>query len=316
MVLDVVVVGDRLGADEAAFKVGVNDAGSLRGGVPLMDGPGAGFLFTAREEGLEAEKVVGRTDHAVEARLFHPHIGEEHGAVFFRHFEQLNLGLSGNSDNRRALFLGDLAHCLEIRVVLKAVFAHVGDKHHGLQGKETVILDQQLLFVSQRHSAGGLAFIQDGLEFLQHSDQLRGFLVGALLGLLAPLLDLLLNDGKVRERQLRIDDFNIGSRIHFAGHMNNVVVLEAADDMGNGVALTDVGEELIAKAFALARAGNQTGDVDEFDSGRNDFLGMVDFGERLQARVRNLDDAHIGINCAEGVILSGDARFRQSIEER
>ena len=42
--------------------------------------------------------------------------------------------------------------------------------------------------------------------------------------------------------------------------MNNVVVLEAADDMGNGVALTDVGEELIAKAFALARAGNQTGD--------------------------------------------------------
>ena len=135
-------------------------------------------------------------------------------------------------------------------------------------------------------------------------------------GLLAPLLDLLLNDGEVRESQFRIDDFNVGRRIHFAGHVNNVVVLKAADDVGNGVALTDVGEELIAQAFALARAGNQTGDVDEFDSSRNDFLGVVDFGERLQTRIRNLDDAHIGINCAEGVILSGDARFRQSIEKR
>ena len=46
-------------------------------------------------------------------------------------------------------------------------------------------------------------------------------------------------------------------------------------------------------------------------------VGIVEVPDpRLQARVRNLDDAHIGINCAEGVILSGDARFRQSIEER
>ena len=316
MILDVVIEGDRLRTDEAALKVGVNNAGRFRGGIALMNRPGACFLFTAREEGLQTEQVVSRADHAVEARLFHSHIGEEHGAVFFRHFEQFNFGLGRNRDNCRALFLGDLTHGIEIRVVLKAVFAHIGNKHHGLQSKETVILDQQLLFVSQRHRAGGLAFIQDGLKLFQHSNQLSGFFVSTLLGLLAPLLDLLLNDGEVRESQFRIDDFNVGRRIHFAGHVNNVVVLKAADDVGNGVALTDVGEELIAQAFALARAGNQTGDVDEFDSSRNDFLGVVDFGERLQTRIRNLDDAHIGINCAEGVILSGDARFRQSIEKR
>src|SRR3569623_1893739 len=37
---DVVVVGDGLGADEAAFEVGVDDAGRLGRAGALMDGPG------------------------------------------------------------------------------------------------------------------------------------------------------------------------------------------------------------------------------------------------------------------------------------
>ena len=88
--------------------------------------------------------------------------------------------------------------------------------------------------------------------------------------------------------------------------------------MGNGVALTDVGEELIAKAFALARAGNQTGDVDEFDSGRNDLSWDESVPRRAPAGAgpETSTMPAFGINCAEGVILSGDARFRQSIEER
>src|SRR3954451_12508615 len=38
---DEVVVGDGLGADEAAFEIGVDDAGGLGGLVALVDGPGA-----------------------------------------------------------------------------------------------------------------------------------------------------------------------------------------------------------------------------------------------------------------------------------
>ena len=42
LVLDEVVEGDGLGADEAAFEVGVDDAGGFGGGVAFVDGPGAG----------------------------------------------------------------------------------------------------------------------------------------------------------------------------------------------------------------------------------------------------------------------------------
>ena len=59
---DEVVVGDGLGADEAALEVGVDDAGRLRRGVAAVDGPGAHFLHAGGEVGLQAEQVVAGAD--------------------------------------------------------------------------------------------------------------------------------------------------------------------------------------------------------------------------------------------------------------
>src|SRR5690606_1298182 len=39
-----VVIGDGLGADEAALEIGMDDAGRLGGAIALVDGPGARFL--------------------------------------------------------------------------------------------------------------------------------------------------------------------------------------------------------------------------------------------------------------------------------
>ena len=47
--------GDDFGLDEAFFKVGVNDTGSLRGGGALTDGPRSGFLRASGQVGLQAE---------------------------------------------------------------------------------------------------------------------------------------------------------------------------------------------------------------------------------------------------------------------
>ena len=41
VILDVVIEGNRLRTDEAALKVGVNNAGRFRGGIALMNRPGA-----------------------------------------------------------------------------------------------------------------------------------------------------------------------------------------------------------------------------------------------------------------------------------
>jgi hypothetical protein len=58
--------------------------------------------------------------------------------------------------------------------------------------------------------------------------------------------------------------------------MGDVVVLEAAQHVHDGVDLADVGEELVAEAFALGGAAHEAGDVDEGDAGRDDLLRLRD----------------------------------------
>ncbi|MNN81670.1 hypothetical protein D3C81_1985190 [compost metagenome] len=74
-------------------------------------------------------------------------------------------------------------------------------------------------------------------------------------------------------------------------------------------------QELVAQAFALARAGDQARDVDEFDGGGQDAFGLDDFSQLLQTRIRHLDHTDVGFDGAERVVLGGDAGAGQSIEE-
>ena len=57
-VLDVVLVGDNLGPDEALFEVGMDDTRALWGLPALMEGPGAHLLRAGREEAGEANAHV------------------------------------------------------------------------------------------------------------------------------------------------------------------------------------------------------------------------------------------------------------------
>ena len=62
--------------------------------------------------------------------------------------------------------------------------------------------------------------------------------------------------GEVGKRQFGADGFDVGNRIDFACDMDDVVVVKAAHDVDDGVGFADVGEELVAQAFAFARACN------------------------------------------------------------
>src|SRR5690606_41992187 len=53
---------------------------------------------------------------------------------------------------------------------------------------------------------------------------------------------------------------------------SDLVVLEAAQHMHDGIDLADVGEELVAQPFSLGRASDEAGDIDKGDAGRDDFL--------------------------------------------
>ena len=52
--------------------------------------------------------------------------------------------------------------------------------------------------------------------------------------------------------------------------MGDVVILETAQHMGHGIDFADIGQELVAQAFAFGGAAHQAGDVDKGDAGGND----------------------------------------------
>src|SRR5690606_14739729 len=63
----VIIIGNRLGTDEALFEIRVDDTGSGRCAGAARDGPGAGFFRPHREIGDEVEKRVTGADETGEA---------------------------------------------------------------------------------------------------------------------------------------------------------------------------------------------------------------------------------------------------------
>ena len=153
-----------------------------------------------------------------------------------------------------------------------------------------------------------------GLEFFEQGGEAQGFLVTG-----AGFLDLAgvdaLNGGEVGQGEFGDDGLDVGDGVDAAVDVDDVGVVEAADDVDDGVGLADVGEELVAEAFAFAGASDEAGDVDEFDDGGLDLLGLDDFSELGEAGVRDFYDADVGLDGAEGVVGSFDAGFGQRVEE-
>jgi hypothetical protein len=82
----------------------------------------------------------------------------------------------------------------------------------------------------------------------------------------------------------------------------NVVVLEASEDVDDGVDFADVAEELVAEALALGRALDQPGNVDERQLGRDDLCRAADRRKLVEPRVGHRDLADVGLDRAERVI--------------
>ena len=98
--------------------------------------------------------------------------------------------------------------------------------------------------------------------------------------------------------------------------MSDVVVLEAANHVGDRVDLADVREELVAEAFALGGAAHETGDVDEVQPGRNDFRGPGNAADLEQTRIRHRDFTDVRLDGAKRIVRRLRERgLRQSVEQ-
>ena len=109
-----------------------------------------------------------------------------------------------------------------------------------------------------------------------------------------PLLDGL----EVGEREFEFDDAEVFDRVGRAG---DVVVDERPEHEDDRVDLADVGEELVAEPFTLARPLDEATDVDDLDGGVDDVLRLRHRGEAIEPVVGDLGDADVRILRGERV---------------
>src|SRR5262249_49772925 len=98
----IIVVGDGLGADEAALEVGMDDGRRLRRLGSARDRPGRRLLGAGGEIGDQIEQRIAGANQSVEARLLEPDRGQIFGALVRRQHRDLRLDLGRDDDASRA----------------------------------------------------------------------------------------------------------------------------------------------------------------------------------------------------------------------
>ena len=284
-----------------------------------LDGPRADLLLARGEVRDEVEHRVARADHGVEAGLLQAGALEEVGALLGGQLHDLRLDLRADDHDRRAALLGALAHAVHERIgvglgeLLLLHVAHVEERL--VREQREVSQDVLLVLVVRRDAAREATTVEHLLDLLEDLDGLLLLRVVAL-GRAARLVEALLHRVEILERELGLDGLDVGDRVDLVLDVQDVVVLEAAHDLRDRVALADVREEGVALAFALARAADQTRDVDEVHRRGHGLDRLDDLHERIEARVRHGHDAHVRLDRAERVVRGLGLLGRERVEER
>lgn len=95
--------------------------------------------------------------------------------------------------------------------------------------------------------------------------------------LFAKGLESLLNELDILDPKLFADDCQIADRVDITLDVNNLGIIEAANDLENGVDSTDVRQESITKASTSRGSTGQTGNIIDGQVRRNARLGLVLF---------------------------------------
>ena len=295
----------------------MDDASGLGGQRAAGDGPGAGLFRADGEIGLQPQQLIARTDQTVEPGLGKPHFLKEHRSFVIGQLADLFLDLGRDHDRSRPLPRRHFGHAGRLAVAFGGFrFLDVADVKHGLCRQQ--LQHPPLLFIIGRnlHGAGRFARIQHLLREGKQTVLIGAFLIPAL-ELAGQVRAAAFDRFQIGEHQLGLDGFGIGDGIDPAFHMGDVAIFKAAQHMGDGIAFTDIGQELVAQTFALGRAAHQTGDIDKGHARGDDLLRPGNLGQFVQARVGHRNLAHIRLDRAEGEVrrLRGGGA-RQRVEER
>jgi len=97
--------------------------------------------------------------------------------------------------------------------------------------------------------------------------------------------------------------------------VHDVGIFEAADDLKDRIDASDVGEKLVAQAFAFARAFDQAGDVNEAPGGRDNFLRFDMGANGFESGVRDRDDADVRLDGGKGIVRRESTGCGECVKE-
>ena len=317
-VVDIVVVLDDFSTDEATLKVAVDHTSALRSLAAATESPRAHLLGASGEEGLEVQQGIGRLDDSVHTALLQPDFRQEHLALLVvLEFSNFALGLGCDYQNLGILVLDGLAHRVHIGVAIdNALIVHVADIHHGLVGQQEQLMSNLfLILVEQFHGAGATTLLQCFLVTLQNLILHLGLTVATGLSLFLHTVDAALDGLQVTQLQLQVDDLLVADGIHGTIDVSHIIVVKAAQHVNDGISLTDIAQELVAKALATASALHQSSDIDNLDRGGHDASRIHQFGKLIEALVGHRDDTHVRLDGAERKVSRLRLGIRQTIEQ-
>ena len=284
----------------------------------LPDGPGPCLLLSCRQEAHQSEQAVACADQLIEPGFLQAEVFQEHLLLIVIQLRDLFLDLGADDEYFRSRFGGKLSDCLYMRViraiVRRVILRHVRCEDHRLRGQKIQFRKQSALrLILQLEGDRHLPVFQICLQPLEH----RQF-SGGILVIFRGSPDSghpALQDFQVRKDQFEIDGLNVARRIYAAVHMDYIGVLEAADHMHQGIALTHVCKELVAQAFSFGSSLDQSGDIDKLDHRGGDLLRTVHVAQQLQPLIRHGNHAHVRIDGAERIVRGFRSGLCQGIKK-
>ena len=156
--------------------------------------------------------------------------------------------------------------------------------------------------------ANVLAVVQPGKDLLHSLLLGTSFLqlqtLATHASLLLLVLQSLLDELDIFQAKLFADDIKITGRVDITLDVNNLGIVEATNDLEDGIDGTDVGQERVAKTSASGRATGQTSNVVNRQVGRDAGLGVVLFREPVVTVIRNNDARLFRLDCGVREVLA------------
>jgi hypothetical protein len=108
-------------------------------------------------------------------------------------------------------------------------------------------------------------------------------------GLLLQALEGLLDELDILDSQLFTDDNEITDGINVTLDVNDFRIIEASDDLEDGIDSTDVRQERVTKTSTSRGTASQTSNIIDGQVGRNLRLGLVVLAEPVESLIGNDD---------------------------